>query len=128
MKPVRLLLSMCLGLSVIGSSVAAQSMQTLQGTLIDTKCYLADPSANVGNDHGSMKECGTMCLKGGSPGGLLTADKKIYTIVAPSTALASYVGQTVRVRGEVHGEAILAKTAEVNKNGKWQAIKLGTMM
>ncbi|MPY87278.1 MAG: hypothetical protein GEU99_05095 [Luteitalea sp.] len=96
--------------------------------MVDTKCYLADPEANVGNDHGDMKACGTMCLKGGSPGALLTADKKLYTIVAPSTKLADYVGQQIRVTGPVQGEIILGMKAEVQQDGQWQEVKLGTMM
>jgi len=100
---------------------------TLEGTLVDSKCYLKDNSL-TGNDHGPVKGCGTMCLKGGTPGALLTKDKKFHAILAPSIALADYVGQTVRVRGTIHNGAILASKVEVNKDGKWEEVKLGAMM
>ncbi len=106
---------------------AAEKEVTLEGTLVDSKCYLKDNSL-TGNDHGPVKGCGTMCLKGGTPGALLTKDKKFHAILAPSIALADYVGQTVRVRGTIHNGAILASKVEVNKDGKWEEVKLGAMM
>ena len=106
---------------------AAERAVTLEGTLVDSKCYLKDNSL-TGNDHGPMKGCGTLCLKGGTPGGLLTKEKKFHAIIAPSPALAPYVGQTVRVSGTIHGGAILAEKVEVNKAGKWEEVKLGLMM
>jgi len=105
----------------------AEIAMTFEGTLVDSKCYLKDNSL-IGNDHGPAKECGTICLKAGNPGALLTKDKKLHTILAPSTALAPYVGQTIRVRGMLHNGAIAAEKVEVNKAGKWEEVKLGVMM
>lgn len=113
--------------SVAAGPSAAEKTLTLEGTLVDSKCYLKDNSL-TGNDHGGIKECGTMCLRGGSPGALLTKDKKLHAILAPSTALAPYVGQTIRVRGMVHNGAIAAEKVEVNKAGTWEEVKLGVMM
>jgi hypothetical protein len=112
---------------VIGSVALAQKETTVEGTLVDSACYLKDNSL-TGNDHGPMKQCGTMCLKGGTPAGVLTKSKKFHAVIAPSTALADYVGQPVRVRGTIHNESILANKVEVNKDGKWVEIKLGAMM
>lgn len=112
---------------LLGSPVAAQQATTVEGTLVDAKCYLSGNSL-AGNDHGPMKDCGTMCLKGGTPGAVLTKDKKFHPIIAPSVALADYVGQTIRVSGSLHSGAILASKVEVNKNGKWAEVKLGAMM
>ena len=106
---------------------AAEKTVTLEGTLVDSKCYLKDNSL-TGNDHGPMKQCGTMCLKGGTPGALLTKDNKFHAILAPSLALASHVGQTVRVSGSLHNGAIAADKVEVKKDGKWEKVKLGEMM
>lgn len=108
-------------------AAAADQEGTWEGTLVDSKCYLSDHS-NIGNDHGGMKNCGTLCLKGGTPGGLLTKDKKFHAIIAPSAALADYVGQTVRVHGTLNNGSILAKKVEVKKDGKWQEVKLNVMM
>jgi hypothetical protein len=112
---------------VLAGVSSAQKDTTIEGTLVDSMCYLKDNSL-TGNDHGAMKQCGTMCLKGGTPGGVLTKNKKFHAVIAPSTALADYVGQTVRVTGSLHNESILAKKVEVNKNGKWEEVKLGVMM
>ncbi len=106
---------------------AAEKAVTLEGTLVDSKCYLKDNTL-TGNDHGPVKECGTLCLKGGTPGALLTKDKKFHAILAPSPALAPYVGQTIRVHGTIHNGAIAADKVEVDKNGKWEEVKLGAMM
>ncbi len=106
---------------------AAEKAVTLEGTLVDSKCYLKDNSL-TGNDHGPVKGCGTMCLKGGTPGALLTKDKKFHPILAPSLVLAPYVGREVRVHGTLHGTAISADKVEVNKDGKWEEVKLGMMM
>ena len=105
----------------------AQQATTFEGTLVDSICYLKGNSL-AGNDHGPMKDCGAMCLKGGTPAGLLTKDKKVQAILAPSVALAPYVGQTVRINGTLQNGAILASKVEVNKAGKWEEVKLGAMM
>ena len=68
------------------------------------------------------------CLRGGVPAAVLTKDNKVHVIVAPSAALADYVGLTVRVTGEENGTAILADKAQVNKDGKWIDVKLGSSM
>lgn len=106
---------------------AAEKAVTLEGTLVDSKCYLKDNSL-TGNDHGPVKGCGTICLKAGSPGALLTKNKKFHAILAPSPALAPYVGQEIRVHGTLYNGAIAAEKVEVNKNGKWEEVKLGAMM
>ena len=69
-----------LTLAVSMSSLLAQS-GSWEGTLVDSKCYLADNSL-TGNDHGAMKECGTICLKMGQPAGLVTPDKSFHPIIA----------------------------------------------
>lgn len=112
---------------ILAGVSSAQKDTTVEGTLVDSMCYLKDNSL-TGNDHGAMKQCGTMCLKGGTPAGVLTKNKKFHAVIAPSTALADYVGQTVRVTGSIHNESILAKKVEVSKNGKWEEVKLGVMM
>ena len=69
-------------------------------------------------------DCGTLCLKGGTPGALLTSDKKFYPLLAPSTSLAPYVGQEIRVSGSVVSGSINVSKVEVNQNGNWTEVKL----
>ena len=127
MKKTVLLLALVLMASLAAAGYAAEKSVTLEGTLVDSKCYLMD-NKFAGNDHGTVKQCGTLCLKGGTPGALLTKDKKFYPILAPSLVLAPYVGQTIRVTGTIVSGAISADKVEVNKNGKWQVLDLGPMM
>ncbi len=126
MKHARLSLLVVFALAAAAMSAGAAE-STIEGTLVDSKCYLSDNSL-TGNDHGAMKECGTMCLKGGTPAAVLSQDKKFTAIIAPSVPLAPHVGQQVRVTGEQHSGSILAKRVEVKKNGKWEEVKLGAMM
>jgi hypothetical protein len=116
-----------LALTLTAGMAWAQQATTFEGTLVDSICYLKDNSL-AGNDHGPMKDCGTMCLRAGTPAGLLTRDKKFQPILAPSVALAPYVGQTVRINGTVQSGAILASKVEVNRAGRWEEVKLGGMM
>jgi hypothetical protein len=109
------------------ASLAAGKSTTFEGALVDSKCYLMDHKNN-GNDHGTIKQCGTLCLKAGTPGGLLTKDNKFYTILAPSIALAPYVGETIRITGSLVSGAIDADKIEVMKDGKWEPVKMGEMM
>jgi hypothetical protein len=127
MKKVALTLALVFLLSSIAAVYAADKATTFEGKLVDSKCYLED-SKNAGNEHSGMKGCGTMCLKAGTPGALLTKDNKFYALLAPSVALAPYVGETIRVTGTLHGTALQADKVEVNKNGKWVAVDIGGMM
>ncbi len=127
MRSARLFVLLAFAVAIAVGLSAAEKAVTLEGTLVDSKCYLKDNSL-TGNDHGPVKGCGTMCLKGGTPGALLTKDKKFHAILAPSLVLAPYVGQTIRVSGSIHNGAIAAEKVEVNKDGKWEEVKLGVMM
>ena len=114
--------------SALANLFAADKPSTYEGKLVDSKCYLEDTAKNTGNDHSGMKGCGTMCLKAGTPGALLTKDNKFYALLAPSIALAPYVGEVIRVTGTLHGTALQADKVEVNKDGKWVTVDIGGMM
>lgn len=105
----------------------AEKPVTVEGRVVDSKCYLAD-NANTGDDHGAMKGCGKVCLMGGSPAGVLTKEKRFHALIAPSSALADFVGQPARVKGTLHNGSILPQKVEIQKDGRWQEVKLGTMM
>jgi hypothetical protein len=109
------------------AAYAAPKTAVWEGTLIDTNCYLKD-HALTGNDHMGVKGCGTACLKSGLPAGILTRTKQFHVLVAPSIALAPYVGQQVRVTGSSESSLIQASKVEVRKGGKWQEIQLKSMM
>jgi hypothetical protein len=95
---------------------------TLTGTLVDVACYLDD--GDSGNDHMGMKACGTECLKGGSPAGLLV-DKTLYVLVFPSSAFADYVGKKVEIIGDGYGTNLIPKkVSQVNTDGSKKTISI----
>ena len=94
---------------------------TLTGILVDTKCYMED--GEKGNDHGTMKACGTSCLKDGSPAGLLVG-KKLYILIFPAPTFADYVGKMVEVTGELRQGNLIPEKAFVVEGGKKKAIKM----
>lgn len=109
---------------------------TIQGTLVDTKCYSMMQS-NTGNDHqtpkGLMPSCGTACAAMGIPVGLLKdgkAGSEITVLLTPAPNLAPHMAQEARVTGlKVSGGSILPDKLEVKgKDGKWQEVNLVTMM
>lgn len=113
-------------LLVAGILAAAEKESTIEGTLVDTKCYLAGGAK--GNDHMGMKNCGSDCAKSGTPLGVLTSAGKYYTLAAPAPQLADYVGQTVRATGPIKSATILADKVEVKKGDKWEEVKFDSAM
>jgi hypothetical protein len=107
---------------------AAEKNVTLEGTLVSSACYLESDSHPTGNDMGGRKACGSECLKRGDPAGLVTKEKQFHILVAPSVALAPYVGQQVRVTGTDHHGTVAAEKVEVSKEGKWEEIDLKSKM
>jgi len=76
--------------------------KTLTGEVLDMGCYLAH------EEHGAKHvACGTKCVAGGMPMGLLTADGSVYLVTMnhdnadPYNQLKKMVGQTVTVTGSV---------------------------
>ncbi|MGA2510432.1 MAG: hypothetical protein ABSG27_09380 [Candidatus Acidiferrales bacterium] len=126
MKIARML-AVCVLLAGAARTFGAEQNQVWTGSLVDASCYTTD-SAQSGNDHMGMKSCGTACLKMGRPGGIVTADKKFFVLLAPSPDMADYVGQTIRVTGKLRNGSILVDKLEVKKGTGWMEVKLSTMM
>lgn len=111
----------------VSTALAGGQGKTVEGTLVDTKCYLMN-SANTGNDHGKMTGCGTACAKMGIPVSVLTAEGKVLTLAIPAGQVADYVGKTARVTGAVKHGAIVAEGIEVKEGNSWKKVDLATMM
>lgn len=120
-----LLLGVAVGVALAKSPAAKTT--TIEGTLVDTKCFFAD-AANKSNDHGPVKNCGTMCAKAGSPVGILTTAGKHYALVVPAPAVAEHVGHTVRATGTVREGSFVPTKLEMKVANNWQEIKLGGSM
>jgi hypothetical protein len=73
--------------------------KTVTGEILDMKCYMT--SGEHGPDH---KDCAAMCIKGGSPMGILSDDGKVYLLVegknsAPFEEAKKHAGETLTVTG-----------------------------
>ena len=113
-------------LLVAPALLGAQGGTTVEGTLVDSKCFLG--MGEKDDDHGNMAACGAMCLTDGQPAGLVTSDDTFHVLVVSSTALAGHVGHTLRVTGMVKNGTLIVTKAEMNANGRYSEIKLGSMM
>lgn len=79
---------------------------TVKGELVDMACYMAHEGK--GKKHA---ECGKMCVKGGSPLGLVTADGKTYLLVEdhssvkarkPYAQAKELVADNVTIKGDMY--------------------------
>src|SRR5262245_30844647 len=93
--------------------------KTVTGEILDMKCYMS--AGKHGPDH---KECAAMCLKGGSPMGILADDGKVYLLIegkdeAPFEEARKHGGETVTVTGalsEKNGvQALIVSDVKVKK-------------
>ncbi len=115
-------------LLLVGAWAYAQKEATVEGTLVDAKCYLA--GGFKGNEHMGMANCGTMCAKGGHPVALVDAKNNYYTLLVAAPKVADLVGKEVRVKGKANDKTrtVAVDKLEVKKNGTWEEVKLGTAM
>jgi hypothetical protein len=111
---------------------------TIEGTLVDTKCYSMMPKANAGNDHKAMKGdammdvpgCAAACANMGIPAGVVDGKGKLTTIIAPAASFASHMSKTVRITGTPapDGAGIVADKAQYKDGASWKDISIVTMM
>ena len=111
---------------VMSAPLGAQDPVTVEGTLVDSSCYLG--MNMTANDHGQMKACGTACMNMGQPGGIVTSDGVFHAIVAPAAKLAPHAGHTVRVTGMLKVGVVVATKAEMYVNGAYQEFDVKGMM
>ncbi len=101
----------------------------VSGVLVDTRCFALD-KANTGNDHtrpeGRVPGCGAACARQGIPVAVLEEGRPegyVWVLAFPPQALAEYVGETVRVRGDYRAEGILEPLrVEMQAAGGWTVI------
>jgi hypothetical protein len=95
--------------------LTAAAEKTVTGEIVDLMCYV---------DHGAMGEkhagCGTKCIKGGGPVGIVE-NGKAYVVVGEhkpiNEELADSCGKTVTLKGKVaeRGGMVMLENAEVVK-------------
>lgn len=109
---------------------------TVEGTLIDTRCYSFN-QVNTTDDHDMggkvVKGCAAACAKMGIPVALLEggqAGSKMFVLASPAPLLAEHMGKTARLTGnEISPGTVLPKKLEVQGDGgEWQEVKTTGMM
>jgi hypothetical protein len=109
---------------------------TVEGILVDTKCYGMNPenwAATHMTPKGKMPNCAQACANMGIPVGVLEDGKPgndVYMLVTPAPALADHMARTVKVEGTVaYPHGIIPERLWVkNDDGKWEEVKIATMM
>jgi hypothetical protein len=119
---------------------------TIQGTLVDSKCYLSgvamgNPPMNFGNKHKvpgkdkSMMEvpsCATACANMGIPAAIVEGEVpggKTYIIVAPASMFAEHMTKTAKITGILADNgALIAKKVEIKDGNQWKEIPIPSMM
>jgi hypothetical protein len=91
---------------------------TLRGQIVDSKCYLGAMKPGEGKTH---KECATLCIMGGIPAVLVTADGWYLMADRDGGPLAretlAYIADRVEVEGEVWrtGPLLVVRAAQVRR-------------
>ena len=90
-----------LALPLVVLASGDHEMVTLQGEVLDMACYVGHDAK--GDDHAG---CAKMCVKGGQPMGLLTADGTVYLLYAGHDDSSAYdktkdfAGTKVEINGK----------------------------
>ncbi len=122
------LLILVFTLLLVAQEKKESKAETITGTLVDLACYAK--GGFLTNDHGDMKNCGSMCAAGGLPIALVDANKKVHFLAAPAPGYASYIGKEVRFTG-AHGkyaDVFVPEKLEVKEGDKWVAKDLPKTM
>jgi hypothetical protein len=90
-----------------GAGGMAMQTETIEGVLVDTKCYGMMPEQNAGDDHmvdnnGTMAkvpDCAAICANLGIPVGLKTTDNRTIVLAAPANQLSKHMAQQVSLMG-----------------------------
>ena len=102
-------------LSSVGLFAADQSLETMTGQISDSMCKAKHEEAAEGAGKMADHDCTVSCVKGGSKYVLLS-DGKIYQITNQAFAdVEKLAGQTVKMTGEIKGDAITVSKVEAAK-------------
>lgn len=103
---------------------------SMEGTLIDTRCYPLNKDVNRGMDHerpeGFVKACATACAMQGFPVAVLRGgetDGEVWVLMTVPAVLADYMAEEVRIQGTVRSMGILIpERVETLSDGEWLTI------
>ena len=105
-----------------------ETKATVEGEIVDMKCYLAMGMPGSGKHN----KCAVKCAKMGIPVGVVEKETgKVYTLLAPAPGFAEHQGKTVRITGTLADKsmAIIPEKLEIKEGDDWKETKLpGGMM
>ena len=96
--------------------LGAEATKEVTGEIVDMMCYV-DHNA-TGDKHA---KCGSTCIKGGGPVGIVSSDGKAYLVVGEhkpmNDQLAEYCGKTITLKGKLadRGGIAMLENAEIIK-------------
>ena len=89
-------------LAILVTFAASSFAAEVTGFIGDSMCGAKHKAASAAD-----ASCATTCLKGGDKAVLVTSDGKVYTIdTAGQKKVASFVGKTATITGDVSGDSI----------------------
>ena len=112
------------------NAVGGSTLQ-ISGVLIDSRCYAFDNN-NITNAHmmlggANVPNCASACAKMGIPVAVLEGGIKggsLYTISAPASVFAAYMGMETRMVGkEISQGIVFPASIEVKTDSGWQKVK-----
>jgi hypothetical protein len=112
MKSARLgILTLAGALTALSTSISAATM-TVKGTVADAMCGAKHMMPS------NAAECTKGCVKKGSDYALVTADGKVYTLKADTSAMVELdklAGKMAEVNGDVNGTTLTVKSVKMGK-------------
>jgi hypothetical protein len=107
----KLALVFAVALSAAAWPLAAE--QTWTGKISDSACGAKHEEAAEGQGVMADRDCTQACVRGGSKYVLVVDGKVLQIANQDNVDLAAHAGHTVRITGELKGNAITASTVEM---------------
>jgi hypothetical protein len=98
--------------ATLALAVPLGAQQSWTGQISDSMCKAKHEEAAEGQGRMADRDCTLSCVRGGSKFVLLVDGKVLQIANQDNKDLATYAGQTVKMSGELKGDAITVATIE----------------
>ncbi len=106
-------LALTISALVLAFTLPAAAEQTWTGKISDSACGAKHEEAAEGNGVMPDRECTRACVRGGSKYVLVVDGKVLQIANQDNTDLATHAGHTVKMTGELKGNAIVVSKIEI---------------